>query len=384
MPAEATFDLLTLQLLTLQRDGVDQTQWPRLSCSQAHQAALAVGDLRLDDGREIIFQDQGQIRSFDDTHKLVFNRQNNRLELHEIGDISFLTGAPTPTEKMRILATGDVGIGTATPTQPLEVVGTVKATAFQGDGAALTNVRDTTKVAKAGDTMTGPLSITAAGTGLRVTNNASVEGTLTVESNVGIGTLHPTAMLHIDGGGIDNTGSTAVVRIVSQNGNQTLLLDGNEIDATNDGLFLNNNTNQNVILANGGGNVGIGTKSPADRLHVVGDVRANHFHDMSDTRFKTNITVLTNVLENLERIRGVSFEWNELSESLGCTPGRRGIGVIAQDVEAVFPELVTRGGDEEYRAIDYGRLTAVLVEAVKELKAENLVLKQRIEALEMT
>ena len=106
----------------------------------------------------------------------MFNRAGNLLELHEQGDIRFLTGGPPPTERLRILATGQVGLGTATPTQALEVVGTVKATAFQGDGRALTGIRDTTKVAKAGDTMTGPLSITAAGTGLRVTNDATVGG----------------------------------------------------------------------------------------------------------------------------------------------------------------------------------------------------------------
>ena len=45
----------TLDLLTLRCDGVDESQWPRLSCSQAPQASLAVGDLRLDAGREVLF-----------------------------------------------------------------------------------------------------------------------------------------------------------------------------------------------------------------------------------------------------------------------------------------------------------------------------------------
>jgi hypothetical protein len=52
------------------------------------------------------------------------------------------------------------------------------------------------------------------------------------------------------------------------------------------------------------------------------------------------------------------------------------------EVEDVFPELVTTWGDEGYKAVDYGRLTAVLLEAAKELKAETVALKQRIEALE--
>jgi len=51
-------------------------------------------------------------------------------------------------------------------------------------------------------------------------------------------------------------------------------------------------------------------------------------------------------------------------------------------LEKEFPELVTTWGNESYRAVDYGRLTAVLLEAVKELDAENQELKQRVEDLE--
>jgi hypothetical protein len=67
--------------------------------------------------------------------------------------------------------------------------------------------------------------------------------------------------------------------------------------------------------------------------------------------------------------------------------------VIAQEVEAVFPELVTTWGDNSYRAVDYGRLTGVLIEAVKELNADkeaeiaalqqqNADLEARVAALE--
>src|SRR5262245_43134676 len=187
--------------------GDDVTQWPKLTCTQPGHLDLQDAGLRLPDSRDILFQDNGQLRSFDDTHRLVFDRTGGLLELHEAGAIRLLTGSPTPTERMRILATGEVGmgtatptrllhvtgeirtdgalrvagntavggtltvesavgIGTATPTQPLEVVGTVKATAFQGDGAGLTGVSgtDTTKVAKTGDLMTGQLAIHIPGT----------------------------------------------------------------------------------------------------------------------------------------------------------------------------------------------------------------------------
>ena len=61
---------------------------------------------------------------------------------------------------------------------------------------------------------------------------------------------------------------------------------------------------------------------------------------------------------------------------------RRRVGVIAQELEAVFPELVFTSGGEGYKTVAYYQLTAVLIEAVKELNAENDELRARLEALE--
>jgi len=137
-----------------------------------------------------------------------------------------------------------------------------------------------------------------------------------------------------------------------------------------------------VMVIDTTGNVGIGTTTPAYKLDVAGAAHASSFPTSSDERLKKNVSQLTNVLEKLEKIRGVSFDWNELYESMGRSTGHREIGVIAQEVEAVFPELVTTWGDEKYQAVDYGRLTGVLIEAIKELRSENQSLKQRVEALE--
>lgn len=99
----------------------------------------------------------------------------------------------------------------------------------------------------------------------------------------------------------------------------------------------------------------------------------------SDVRLKTNIRQLANVLERVDKIRGVSFNWNEVSKD--PVDPTVNIGVIAQEVETVFPEAVTNS-DNGYKAVNYNALTAVLLQAVKELKAENDALKQRLEALE--
>jgi hypothetical protein len=129
--------------------------------------------------------------------------------------------------------------------------------------------------------------------------------------------------------------------------------------------------------------IGIGTVSPGYTVDIAGECHATNFPTSSDARLKENVSQLTDVLDKLERIRGVSFDWNALYESFGRSSGHKEIGVIAQEVEAVFPELVTSWGKEEYRAVDYGRLTGVLIEAIKELRAENQALKKRVEALEV-
>jgi hypothetical protein len=118
------------------------------------------------------------------------------------------------------------------------------------------------------------------------------------------------------------------------------------------------------------------------------------FNGSSDARLKTNVRQVEGALDKLDRIRGTAFEWAETESpyALGGPPGQTGIGVVAQEVEEVFPEVVStydvtyaepdREDKEEYMAVDYNGLTSVLIEAVKELKAQNEALRSRIEALE--
>jgi len=112
-------------------------------------------------------------------------------------------------------------------------------------------------------------------------------------------------------------------------------------------------------------------------LHVDGDVIA-YSGTVSDQRLKDNIVTIDNALEKVESLRGVSYTWNQ-----GSRKGKNEIGVIAQEVEKVFPEIVHEkelpfidGG--EYKVVDYEKLTGVLIEAVKELSAEVKALKQQI------
>jgi hypothetical protein len=105
----------------------------------------------------------------------------------------------------------------------------------------------------------------------RIEYNSNAMLNIKGDGDIGINTNSPTAKMHI--AGYENNGTTGGLKITS--GVQTMLMDGNEIDAFADALNLNHNTNQNVIIANGGGNVGIGTTSPNNKLDVLGVIRAN-------------------------------------------------------------------------------------------------------------
>jgi hypothetical protein len=96
-------------------------------------------------------------------------------------------------------------------------------------------------------------------------------------------------------------------------------------------------------------------------ISATGDIIA---YASSDERLKDNIEPITDALDKVEKIRGVSFNWNDKQN----TYEGHDIGVIAQEIEAVLPELVqTR--DNGYKAVKYEKLTAVLIQAVKELSA---------------
>jgi hypothetical protein len=105
----------------------------------------------------------------------------------------------------------------------------------------------------------------------------------------------------------------------------------------------------------------------------------------SDIRLKENIRLIPNALGKLEQIRGVTFDWT--AEEIARRGGedsyfvrKHDVGVIAQEVEMVLPEIVgTR--EDGIKAIQYEKLTALLIESVKELSAKVTSLEQEINAL---
>jgi len=94
-------------------------------------------------------------------------------------------------------------------------------------------------------------------------------------------------------------------------------------------------------------------------FYVYGNITA-----YSDERLKENIETIENSLEKVSQLRGVSYDRDE----------RRNIGLVAQEVMEVIPEVVSEGADGYY-SVAYGNIVGLLVEAIKELKKEVELLK---------
>ena len=126
-------------------------------------------------------------------------------------------------------------------------------------------------------------------------------------------------------------------------------------------------------LYNGTANVlvGIDVGNPSNILTVLqggGHAIADGWDTYSSRRWKTNIHPLANALSKVERLRGVSYDLND--------SGKHEIGVIAEDVGKVVPQVVSyEKNGKDVRGVDYSRLTALLIEATKEQQA--LIRKQQ-------
>lgn len=115
--------------------------------------------------------------------------------------------------------------------------------------------------------------------------------------------------------------------------------------------------------------LGIGTAADgtAGNIRATGDITASY----SDDRLKTRLGHIVNALEKVEALNGFFYVPNGTAIDLGYVEGVRQVGVSAQEVQKVLPEAVTTAGiSDEYLTVRYERLTALLIEAIKELNAK--------------
>ena len=278
-------------------------QWPRLSCRQANQTALERSDLKLDAQREILFQGNGQLRAS--------------------GDMLLMTGGAT-SDKLRILANGNVGIGTSSPAYTLDVNGIVNTTAIYKNGAPWTlttseiadNAITATKI-QDGSVGQAELAIGAV-TELKIANNAVTEAKLAnnavtalkiADGNVSTAKLADGAVnglkIALGAVGTDKLadGAVTATKITNLSIGTAKLADGavtpeklavsvldgvvKKAGDTMTGALTVNNT---LTVS---GNVGIGTNNPQAKLEVNGAIRAGN-SDIYFTKTDHNHTGIGN------------------------------------------------------------------------------------------
>ncbi len=309
----------------------------------------------------------------------------------------FASAGPTGAPVMVLNANGNVGIGlgNALPAVKLDVNGGVN---IQGANTLEFGAGVAGKEVNAGKIgyqalNVGALDISGAGT---TTANRRIrfynEGGASFTGKVGLGTATPNNLLDL-GDSYGLTPSDPVAKklaVYQESGNNNFY--GLGVSASQLNIFASAGpTGAPVMVLNANGNVGIGLGNavPAFKLDVAGDinatgqVRASGVVLTSDARFKQQVRPLGGALAAVQALRGVRYTWNALGIKHGGQAGAEQVGVLAQELEKVLPELVSTGPDG-YKAVNYAQLTPVLIEAIKEqqqqidaLKAQNAALQGR-------
>jgi hypothetical protein len=265
-----------------------------------------------------------------------------------------------------------------TITGSVGVSGSITATGFTGGAGSFSTLTSTstTTLASATGTQTIALGAGATTTAATKTINIGTSGVSGSTTNINIGSAVVGAV------GTITLNENAIVT-----GSLTVF-SGSAIDfqVTDTGTKIGNlitdihtvtgslNISGSVFITSSLG-VGVAPSATVGRIDASNDVVA---FSTSDIRFKENITPIPNALDKLNKIGGYTFDWNSDPE-LTKLHGFKGhdVGVIAQEIEKVLPELVTTR-DNGYKAVKYEKLVALLIESNKELLKRIEVLESKI------
>jgi hypothetical protein len=223
-----------------------------------------------------------------------------------------------------------------------------------------------------------------------------------MSGRLGIGTTDPgTASLKVNSA--TSTGNwlgefqngNVVVGLAYGSGYGALIQAGADASSSTYGLAVLKGGNP-YLWVRGDGNIGIGTSTPNYKLELVSDSAAKpnggSWANSSDVRLKTDVSPITNALDQLTKIQGIHFRWINPKEH-GNKTGIQG-GFIAQDIEKTFPgwvmEVNPSGSDimllsagEKVKSLTLPfEFDALVVESIKELKKENEDLKARLDRIE--
>lgn len=280
---------------------------------------------------------------------------------YNANSLFFETGG-VGTTRMTINPSGYVGIGTASPSMLLQLrAGTDSNLRFS-----------TAPNIFGGTTGFGFQSVNDA---LNAVEPLVISGSPVVfpSGNVGIGTTSPNALLDISA---NNTATTGMARITSTNANGQMSLDFVSGTTTTRARIRADYVGDLILAASGSGLVYLGYPDlgSGNNVQVNGTSTTcvigngtGATNCTSDIRLKKDIALIPDALAKLAQLRGVTFHWKDPAKS-----GAEHIGVIAQDVEKVFPQAVGTLQDKTIgtaKTVDIAALVAPIIEALKELKS---------------
>lgn len=297
------------------------------------------------------------VPTFGIVHNFNGNENNGFLKFHRGGSTNggFLTFGTNGVEQARINTSGDMGIGTASPTAKLEV-------RAEDLGTALNDVSEMQRVSG---------SVGGNGSNLDIRHIRTAAGSTWNQAGTRIQQkIDATWMGYMQFNGSSNDGGIAF---------------GTGLTTTAPG-----NVAERMRITQAG-NVGIGTTAPGYPLDVNGVINIAAASSLrfggtivctstgctasSDKRLKENIQPLDFSLEKLLSLNAVQYDWKD-KEKFGQ---QHEIGFIAQDLEKVYPEVVRTDKDSGFKSVSYDKLVAPIIEALKVFNARMMKLFDRTE-----
>ena len=337
------------------------------------------GDYLLDGGD--IYDPSGDLHILaEDNLYLKTDYNNNDANYRAIIFAKDTTTSTVPTENnvlMSVNETGRVGINTSFANYTLHVYGNAYTSSSLGSGGSIYSANDIYTTGSDDDLWLGTSAQTSSRMRLYATGDLIANGTINAYDIRINGSV-----IGGGGGGAGNITGGGTANYIPRWTNASHL--GNSlISQSSSVVYIGSSSSGLGVYTNGSiYDINEDKLTVLDALNVTGNnVTAKAFVYWSDARLKDNITVLKDSLAKVKQLEGVTFDWKD--------SGKHTIGLIAQDVEEVFPEAVS-GEGEDFRYLEYGSLIAPIIESIKELDKKNerqdleiQELKEEIELLKL-